>query len=112
MLTQTKNPGMNDLLQRRQNKYGSRIQRTVGLLKRLGVPKEILYMRGSGQNGSFWNRSINHLHVLEQARNLYRTQIFQFHPDRPGGSSERTIELNQAWFKIRRSFKTHGYELG
>jgi len=72
----------------------------------------MLYVRASGQNGSFWNRSINHLHVLEQARNLYRTRIFQVHPDRPGGSSERSIELNQTWFKIRRSFRTHGFELG
>jgi hypothetical protein len=104
---------MNNILRSRSSggkaKRNSRVQRTAGLLKRLGVPKE-LYVRGLGQNGSLWSRDINHLQVLEQARKLYRAQIFVGHPDR-GGSLERTIELNQIWFKIRKSFKIHGHEL-
>jgi hypothetical protein len=102
---------MIDLPQRRQAKCGDQIQRTVGLLKMLGVPKQLLYVRGSGQNGSLWNRRINHLQVLEHARKLYRTQILHAHPDRAGGSLERTIQLNQTWLKIRKTFRTHGYEL-
>jgi hypothetical protein len=103
---------MINLLQRRRTQCGSQGPRTVGLLKLLGVPKQMLYFGRSGQNASLWSRQINHLEVLEQARKLYRRQIFDVHPDRAGGSTERTIQLNQTWFKIRQSFKTHGYELG
>jgi hypothetical protein len=86
--------------------------RTVGLLKTLGVPNRMLYVRRVRENGSFWQRQINHLQVLEQARWLYRKRIACVHPDKAGGSLERTIQLNDAWDKIERRFKEHGHELG
>jgi hypothetical protein len=98
--------------ERRKRKLQHKSCRTIGLLKSLGVPEELLYARGPRRNASFWNRSINHLHVLEQARRLYRTQIFEVHPDRVGGSPEPTMKLNHTWATIRRTFRTHGHELG
>jgi len=83
----------------------------VGLLKKLGVPRQMLYVRRPHENGSFWRRKINHLQVLEQARRLYRKQIVCVHPDIRGGSLERTVQLNAAWAKIQRRFKKHGHEL-
>ena len=83
----------------------------VGLLKLLGVPKQMLYVQSLRDNGSFWLRKINHLEVLEQARELYRMQIVCVHPDKAGGSLERTIQLNDTWGKIRERFKEHGHEL-
>lgn len=84
----------------------------IGLLKTLGVPRHMLYVRGLGQNGSFWMRRINHLEILEQARWLYRKQIAFAHPDKAGGSHERTIQLNDTWSKIERRFKAHGHGFG
>ena len=63
-------------------------------------------------SGSFWLRKINHLQVLEQARQLYRRQIIAVHPDMPGGCLERTIHLNWVWDEIDRRFRKHGHELG
>jgi hypothetical protein len=83
----------------------------VWLLKSLGVPKQMLYVRRLGENGSFWLRQINHLKVLEQARQHYRRRIFEVHPDKPGGCLEQAIQLNDAWGKIQRRFKEHGHEL-
>jgi len=83
----------------------------VGLLKTLGVPPQMLYVRRIRENGSFWLRDINHLQVLEQARRLYRKQIVCAHPDKPGGSLEHTVQLNDAWGEIERRFKQHGHEL-
>ena len=77
----------------------------------LGVPKQILYARRVRRNASFWTRPINHLHVLEPARLLYRRQILKAHPDMAGGCMERTIELNRMWCDIRRRFKQNGHEL-
>jgi len=85
--------------------------RIVGLLKTLGVPPQLLYVRRIRENGSFWLRRINHLQVLEQARQLYRKQIVCLHPDKTGGSLEQTIQLNVTWGKIERHFKRHGHEL-
>ncbi len=82
------------------------------LLKNLGVPSRMLYVRRLSDNGSFWSRRINHLQVLEQARRLYRQQIVGVHPDKAGGCVERTIQLNGAWDKIEQRFKAHGHELG
>jgi hypothetical protein len=83
----------------------------VALLKNIGVPKKMLYVRRLSDNGSFWSRRINHLQVLEQARRLYRQQIVRVHPDITGGCPERTIQLNGTWDKIERRFKAHGHEL-
>lgn len=83
----------------------------VGLLRTLGVPRQMLYVRQLRQNGSFWMRNINHLQVLEQARRLYRTRIVCAHPDKPGGSLEQTVQLNVTWDKIERRFRQHGHEL-
>jgi hypothetical protein len=83
----------------------------VALLKNMGVPRKMLYVRRLCDNGSFWSRSINHLQVLEQARWLYRQQIVCVHPDKAGGCPERTIQLNGTWNKIKRRFKSHGHEL-
>lgn len=84
---------------------------TVGLLKLLGVPRQMLYVRRLSENGSFWLRKINHLEVLEQARQRYRMQIVCAHPDKAGGSHARAIQLNETWNKIRKRFKEHGHEL-
>ena len=83
----------------------------VALLKLLGAPNHILYARRVPQNVSFWTRPINHLHVLEQARRLYRHRIVQVYPDKSGGCLERTIELNRVWFDIKKCFKKNGHEL-
>lgn len=83
----------------------------VGLLKRLGVPEQILYVRRMRRNASFWLRPINHLEVLEQARNLYRMRISAVHPDRPGGCAEQAAELNRIWGEIERRFRDRGHEL-
>jgi hypothetical protein len=85
--------------------------RIIGLLKTLGVPRQMLYVRRIRENGSFWLRRINHLQVLEQARSLYRQQIICVHPDKPGGSLEQTVQLNVTWGKIEQHFKRHGHEL-
>ena len=77
----------------------------VGLLKTVGVPNQMLYARRQRQNASFWMRPIDHLQVLQHARQLYRTQIACVHPDKPGGSLEETIQLNDTWGKIARRFK-------
>ncbi len=83
----------------------------VRLLKTLGVPGPMIYVRRLSENGSFWLRRINHLQVLEQARQLYRRQIIELHPDKPGGCLERTIQLNWTWREVERRFKQHGHEL-
>ena len=86
-------------------------QQIIGLLKTIGVPNWMLYVRTLRQHGSFWARQINHLEILEQARGLYRQQIVGVHPDKPGGSLEQTIQLNDIWGKIERRFKQHGHQL-
>jgi len=100
-----------DLIRRRNIKVAGHTGYIVGLLKTLGVPMQMLYFRRLRENGSFWSRRINHLQVLEQARKLYRRQIVEMHPDKPGGSLDQTIQLNDAWEKIERRFKKHGHEL-
>ena len=77
----------------------------------MGVPNRMLYVRRYRGNASFWIRSIDHLQVLHQARQLYRTRIVEVHPDKPGGCLEQTIQLNDTWGKIERRFKDHGHEL-
>jgi hypothetical protein len=83
----------------------------VGILRKLGVPKQMLYVRRPRPNGSFWLRQINHLQVLEQARQLYRRRIVEVHPDKAGGCLEQAIQLNDSWSKIQQRFKQHGHEL-
>ena len=95
----------------RNAKCAGNTQQIVGLLKTVGVPNRMLYVRRRRENGSFWLRQIDHLEVLEQARQLYRQQIVCVHPDKAGGCLEQTIRLNDAWGKIERRFKKHGHEL-
>ena len=83
----------------------------VGLLKTLGVPQQMLYVRRFCREKSFWLRPINHLEVLEQARNLYRRRISVVHPDKPGGCAKQAAELNQVWGEIERRFRNRGHEL-
>lgn len=52
----------------------------------------------------------NHLEILEQARRLNHKQIACAHPDKAGGSLERTIHFNNTWGKIGERFKKHGHE--
>ena len=99
------------LTRRRKTEDSGITPQIVGLLKTLGVPNRMLYVRRLRRKGSFWVRRINHLEVLEQARRLYREQIVCVHPDKVGGSLERTIQLNVAWGKIERRFKSHGHAL-
>ncbi len=84
----------------------------VSMLKTLGVPDQMLYVRGGQRKASLWLRSIDHLHVLEHARKLYRRQIVSVHPDKGGDNLERAIELNKSWFHVQKRFREHGYELG
>ncbi len=83
----------------------------VGLLKTLGVPQQMLYVRRFCRDKSFWLRPINHLEVLEEARNLYRLQISLVHPDKPGGCAKQAAELNRIWEVIERRFRDRGHEL-
>ena len=100
-----------DLTKCRKTKSPGNTHQIVGLLKTVGVPNRMLYVRRQSENGSFWLRRIDHLQVLEQARRLYRKQIVCVHPDKAGGSLEQTIQLNVTWGKIERRFKQHGHEL-
>lgn len=95
----------------RKTKSPGHTQQIVGLLKTVGVPNRMLYVRRRRENGSFWLRRIDHLQVLEQARRLYRQQIVCVHPDKAGGCLEQTIRLNDTWGKIEQRFKLHGHEL-
>lgn len=99
------------LARSRRSKSASCSAYIVGLLKFLGVPEQTLYVRRLGRNASFWLRPINHLEVLEQARNLYRMRISAVHPDRPGGCPEQAAELNRIWEEIERRFRDRGHEL-
>ena len=100
-----------ELARRRKIKPVGRNGHTIGMLKRLGVPGQMLYLRRIRQNKSFWLRKIDHLQILEKARWLYRQQIVCAHPDKPGGCKERAIHLNWTWREIERRFKQHGHEL-
>jgi hypothetical protein len=102
---------LSDLKTCRKTKSPRKPRQIVGLLKTVGVPNRMLYVQRVRENGSFWLRPINHLQVLEQARQLYRKQIAYVHPDKPGGSLERTIQLNHIWSQIKQRFKMHGHEL-
>lgn len=95
----------------RNSKSSGNTRQIVGLLKTVGVTNRLLYVRGQRQCGSFWERRINHLQVLEEARQLYRKQIVCVHPDKAGGSVDRTIQLNGNWSRNQRRFKEHGHEL-
>lgn len=47
---------------------------------------------------------------IGQARRLNHKQIACAHPDKAGGSLERTIHFNNTWGKIGERFKKHGHE--
>lgn len=96
---------MQDDKSRRSNRVHSRPAENGG------CAESDAYALRMRENGSFWLRNINHLQVLEQARRLYRKQVACVHPDKPGGSLEQTILLNNTWNKIQRRFKQHGHEL-
>jgi hypothetical protein len=96
----------------RNIKAVGRHRQIIILLKMLGVPSQMLYFRRLRQNGSFWLRKINHLQVLELARQLCQRQIVCVHPDKEGGNTERAMQLNWMWGEIERRFKQHGLELG
>lgn len=82
------------------------------MLKSFGVPNRLLYVGRPGRvNGSFWTRPINHLEVLELARNNYRQAIKQVHPDMAGGCAEQAKKVNTAWQIIEKAFKRRGIEL-
>ena len=89
----------------------------VTLLAWMGVPDRRLYlprkMGGSnkhGEFGGFWKRPINHLALLEEARERYLSRIKAAHPDR-GGEARKAADLVKVWHMISSRFKTHGYEL-
>ena len=105
------NPRPSDITRLRKGKRISCSSHIVGLLKALGVPEQMLYVRRLSREKSFWLRPINHLEVLEQARNLYRMRIRAVHPDKPGGCVELAIELNWLWDEIERRFRNRGHEL-
>lgn len=42
--------------------------------------------------------------TFEVARASYRSRAMEAHPDQPGGSSEKMIQLNAAWDQARRTF--------
>jgi hypothetical protein len=83
---------------------------TISQLLSLGVPRSLLYVKRQRSNGSFWTRKINHLAVLEKARQLYREKLVREHPDK-GGCHNRMSDLNSVWSTIKRRFNQHGYEI-
>jgi len=90
---------------------------TVKLLKKLGLPRQMLY--GPERNGkhrspkhnSFWQRKINHLDILGTAKEAYRAKVKLEHPDM-GGSCAETAILNVVWETIEKRFSLHGFNLG
>jgi hypothetical protein len=100
-----------DLSRFKNNKIAGCALQVIGLLKTLGVPRQMLYVGRIHDSASFWQRNVNHLEVLEQARHLYRSRIACVHPDKPGGSLEQTVQLNVTWGRIERQFKKHGHQL-
>ena len=87
------------------------------LLCWLGIPEEDIYPPRKpcgtgrwGKSGSFWKRDINHLMLLERAREQFRARIKAVHPDY-GGDPKGTIETIRVWRIVRRRFQEHGYEL-
>jgi hypothetical protein len=89
-------------------------------LRRLGVPASMLYrpLRASSRSRywiraeqGFWLRGLDYLAILECARTLWRAKVKLVHPDRPGGCSRRTKDLNATWFRIRKAFAAHGFTL-
>lgn len=91
---------------------GSRI---IGLLLKLGVPKKMLYVRSGskGRNGSFWTRAVNHLAILEIARDNYRQRIRAIHPDsKADDAHENSVQLNSIWGQVEKMFRVRNLTLG
>jgi len=82
----------------------------VGLLKKLGVSCKLTGWRANGRPGRFWNRNIDHLGVLYEARRCYRDKMRSAHPD-AGGSVLAAQALNDIWHRVERIFRKRGYEL-
>jgi hypothetical protein len=89
-------------------------------LRRLGVPASMLYrpLRASSRSRywsraeqGFWMRDLDYLAILERARTLWRAKLKSVHPDRPGGCSKRTRDLNALWGRVRKAFAAHGFTL-
>lgn len=100
-----------ELIRGKNTKAAGHTGSIVGLLKTLGVPRQMLYVRRLRENGSFWLRDINHLQIMEQAHSLSRKQFVCVHPDQAGGCLEQTIQFNWTWGEFARRFKKHGHEL-
>lgn len=83
----------------------------VSHLLALGVPARMLQSR-KRRDAKFWLRQINHLAVLEYARDRWRQLIARWHPDRPGGCATLAQQINRCWQYVERMFRKHGYQLG
>ncbi|MDO8668187.1 MAG: ParB/RepB/Spo0J family partition protein [bacterium] len=92
--------------------------RTISLLKRLEIPDDMLYSpRRNGKsrrasNSSFWNRSVDHLGILEMAKKAYREKILAAHPDKLNGNKDEAATLISVWKTIEKRFKLQGFTLG
>lgn len=95
-----------------KSSYPGRLQ-IISALKHLGVSQKSLYPKWSRSQpkGGFWLRSVNHLDILEQARNNFRKQIKEVHPDKKGGCSRKTLELNRSWGFVQKKFRAAGHTL-
>ena len=105
---------------------GSRKQ-IVGNLAALGVPASMIArqkpslsfypkhankLRYVKTGGSFWQRPVNFIEVLEVARHRWMRLCRRWHPDVKGGCAETMKALNGLWATIERRFREHGYTLG
>lgn len=82
-----------------------------GLLLALGVPRRLLQPQRRTNDKSFWRRPLNHLEILEAAREAWRRAIAQVHPDR-GGSTTLAAKVNALWQRVELLFRKKGYALG
>lgn len=65
--------------------------------------------RGHSKSRSFWERDgIEYL--LNDAQQKYKAACKQHHPD-VGGSTEKMMEINEAWEFIQHVFAKRGYRL-
>lgn len=85
-------------------------------LKFLGVPKELLakgYSRQVSQRvswkGSFWNKPLNFLEILETARDLFLSKIKRHFVN--GQCSEYGRRLIAAWTAVKLAFAKKGVVL-
>lgn len=87
---------------------------TTQLLLYVGVPYHEIYPKQNwkgGKKNPFWKRKIDHLGILEKARNHYMTRIKEIHPDVCNETTEDVAMLNCAWDAIKHRFELHGFKL-